>query len=370
MKRFVNRLTLTLIGLLMALSASSQQFLYDVDFVMDFDNVESHHPYETSGTLFGIRLTPTVGVGFSDSLGGSHRLMAGVSYVQPFGAGWRDCRVFPTVYYRYDVKGFRLNFGFVPYSSMLEALPDYLMSDRLAFTYPNIQGALMDYSSKWGHAEVLADWRGMMTDSVREAFRLIGGGKFRYKYFYTGGYAQLNHLSHSELVKGVVDDIVVNPLVGCNLSSLTPLDSLAFQAGYLFGWQRDRKADDSRLAHGLHVDMALRWRFIGFRNELYYGSDQMPFYPQYGTLVNQGDPCYQARIYNRTDLYLYMIRLPFVTAYFGWNMLYLDGYGLTNQQQLVCRFSLEEAMQFSRLGKEERRSAWRKGQLLRTLTYR
>lgn len=357
-----------LLGWVMPVEA--QKLAYDVDFVLDFDNMESHHPYVGSGTLFGVRLTPTIGVDFCDSVGGTHRLMAGVSYVQPFGADWREARVMPTVYYRYSVQGFRLHFGFVPYRLMQDALPDYLMSDRLAFTYPNIQGALFDYRSEHGYAELLADWRGMMTDSVREAFRIVGGGRYRYQWLYMGGYAQLNHLSHSERVLGVVDDIVVNPLVGVSLADLTPLDSLALQVGYLMGWQRDRNADDSRLAHGLHLDASLRWRFIGLRNEFYYGDNQMPFYGQYGTLCNQGDAHYQARIYNRTDLYLYLIRLPFVTAWVGWNMLYVDGYGLSHQQQLMCRFNLEECMHFARLNRDERRREWRSGRRMRVLTYR
>lgn len=359
---------LLLFALLAAVPSSAQRLLYDVDFVFDFDNRESHYSYEQSGTIFGIRLTPTIGVGFSDSLGGNHSLMAGVTYVQPFGADWREAHVSPTVFYRYEQQGWRLHFGFVPYTELTEALPDYLRSDSLAFSYPNIQGALFQYRSRWGYFDALCDWRGMMTDSIREAFRLVGGGKFRYKWLYAGGYAQLNHLSHSAKVLGVVDDIVVNPLAGVDLAYLTPLDSLSLQAGYIFTWNRDRRAHDSRFMHGLHVDAALRWRFIGFRNETYFGGNMMPFYPTYGVLANQGDPRYQSRIYNRTDFYLYMLRRPFVTVYAGWNLLYLEGFKLSHQQQLVCRFNLQEAIRYSRLPKSEQKA--QRHNLLRTISYR
>lgn len=362
---------LLLAASLVAQKNSAQSLLYDVDFLMDFDNREANHPYEQAGTLFGVRLTPTIGVGFCDSIAGDHRLMAGVSYVQPLGGNWRDARVLPTVYYQYAMwSGFRLNFGFVPYSEMFTQLPDYLRSDSMAFVYPNIQGTLLQYRSRWGEVEALCDWRGLMSDTVREAFRLVGGGRFRYQWFYAGGYAQLNHLSHSEHVLGVCDDIVVNPLAGFNLSSLTPLDSLAIQAGYLMSWQRDRRGGVNTVSHGAHLDMALRWRFIGLRNELYVGQNAMSLYPTYGTLLNQGDPRYQSKLYNRTDLYLYLIRLPFVTAYASWNLLYLQGYGLSNQQQIVCRFNLGETLRYSRLSKEARKQEWRRGALLNTLTYR
>lgn len=371
--RLINRFWQLLLAAMISLGAESvcaQTFLYDVDFVMDFDNRESYNPYEASGTIFGVRLTPTIGVAFDDSIGGQHRLMAGVSYIQPFGSRWRDCTVTPTVYYQYDSHGFRLNFGFLPYDYLFCSLPDYLRSDSLAFAYPNIQGALLQYRSKWGYIEMLCDWRGMMTPETREAFRIAGGGKFCYQWFYAGGFAQMNHLSHSTLVKGVCDDVVLNPLVGVNLASLTPLDSLSLQAGYIMGWQRDRKANVSELAHGFHADIALRWRFVGFRNELYIGQNQMPLYPAYGSILNQGDPHYQARIYNRTDLYLYLIRRSFVTAYAGWNLIYVQGYGLSHQQQLVCRFNLGETLRYAHLSKNQRLESKRRGDLLRTLSYR
>jgi len=96
----------------------------------------------------------------------------------------------------------------------------------------------------------------------------------------------------------------------------------------------------------------------------------MPLYPQYGQLVNQGDPRYQARIYNRTDIFFYLIRRSFVTAYAGWNLLYLDGYGLSHQQQVVCRFSLEPLLRYTKLTKEERMAERKAGTKLRTLSYR
>ena len=324
------------------------RFLYDVDFLLNFDNRESHTPLETSGTIFGIRLTPTVGVGYADSIVGSHRLLAGVSYIQPFGSRWRDARVHPTVYYQFAKRGFTLNFGFVPYKNMIQPLPDYLMSDSLRFFYPNIQGALLQYQSRWGHVEALADWRGMMKDSTREAFRLIGGGLFLYRQLYTGGYVQMNHLSHSEHQLGVCDDVMANPLIGANLTSLTPLDTLYIQAGYLMSWQRDRVAHLSSVSHGLHAELGLRWRFIGMRSELYYGGNAMPLYSGYGPLLNQGDPKYQARLYSRTDVYLCMFHYRFATAYAAWNFIYTLGDGLSHRQEVIACFNLDELMTYIR----------------------
>ena len=57
-----------------------------------------------------------------------------------------------------------------------------------------------------------------------------------------------------------------------------------------------------------------------------------------------GDPFYQSRLYNRTDLFVYLYRSSFVNFYFSWNMHY-DGYHLQHQQQMIVRFRLEPLMQ-------------------------
>lgn len=322
--------------------ACAQKFLYDVDFVLNFDNREVNNPYEKSGTIFGFRLTPTIGVGLQDSLGGSHRLMAGASYIQPCGADWKKVTVTPTVFYEYDIKGFRMNLGFVPYMELIEALPDYLRSDSLAFAYPNIQGALFQYQSRHGYAMLMCDWRGMMSHETREAFRIVGGGKYYHEWLMAGGFAQMNHLSHNaDSITGVCDDIVLNPLIGATVGQYTPLDSLSLQVGYLGGLQRDRKYGQQWWTNGFVAEMYLGWRFIGFRNSFYVGQDQMPLYAQYGQLLNQGDPRYRAELYNRTDLFFYIVRRSFVTCYAGWSLIVTDKGTISNQQQVVCRFNLD-----------------------------
>lgn len=338
----MRKLGLIMVFVLGARLACAQKLLYDVDFVLDFDNREINHDYQKSGTLFGFRLTPEIGVGLQDSLGGSHRLLAGVSYIQPCGADWRHVTVTPTVFYHYDIKGFSMHLGFVPYLEMIEALPDYLRSDSLAFAYPNIQGALFQYRSQHGYAMAMCDWRGMMSSDTREAFRIVGGGKFYHDWFFTGGWVQMNHLSHNaDTITGVCDDIVLNPLVGVSLAQYTPLDSLSLQAGYIGAFQRDRRFDKQYWCHGFHASFYLGWRFIGLRNELYVGQNQMPLYSDYGTLLNQGDPSYQAGLFNRTDLFFYLVRRSFVTCYAGWGLIVTDHGTISNQQQVVCRFDLD-----------------------------
>ena len=113
------------------------------------------------------------------------------------------------------------------------------------------------------------------------------------------------------------------------------------QVGYLGGLQRDRKYGPSQWVNGFETEVYLGWRFIGFRDLLYVGQDQMPLYADYGQLLNQGDPRFRAKLYNRTDLFFYIVRRSFVTCYAGWSLIVTDKGDISNQQQVVCRFNLD-----------------------------
>ncbi len=320
---------------------------YDVDALFFFDNREYKAPYHDDCTLFAIRLAPEIGVGFNDHKGGMHRLMAGVSYIQPMGGNWHDIRVYPTAYYQYSYKGFRMSLGAVPYKYFHRPLPDFLRYDSIAYFYPNIQGALFQYSSKHGFVEAMLDWRGLQKPDQREMFRIVIDGEYAYQGFFrysVGGIAQLNHkANHADPTphEGVCDDAYISPNVGIDFASPTPLDTLALRASYIYGYQRERITNTLMQPHGFLLEFNINWRWVGARNTFYYGGNLMPFYNTYCADLNQGDPFYQSRIYNRTDFYVYFVRMAFVNCYFSWNMHYVPDGGLQHQQQLVAIFSLD-----------------------------
>ena len=320
---------------------------YDADALFFFDNREYKAPYHNDGTLFGIRLSPEIGVGFNDGRGGLHRLMAGISYIQPMGGNWRDIHVFPTVYYQYAYKGFRMSLGAVPYKYFHRPLPDFLRYDSIAYFHPNIQGALFQYQSRHGFVEAMLDWRGMQREDQREMFRITIDGEYGYQGFFryfVGGVAQLNHkANHADPTphEGVCDDAYISPNIGIDFSKPTPLDSLALRASYIYGYQRERKTHTIYQPHGFMLEFNINWRWVGARNTFYYGSNLMPLYGTYGSDLNQGDPFYQSKIYNRTDLYVYIVKMAFVNCYFSWNMHYVPEGGLQHQQQVVAIFSLD-----------------------------
>jgi len=322
---------------------SKPRFLYNVDFSTYFDNREYRSPYQTARTLFAFRLSPEIGLGLTDVQGGSHRLMAGVHYTQPLGAGWKQVRFSPTAYYDYDYRGFSVALGAIPFTHRIEVLPDWLQYDSIAYARPNIQGALMSYSSRWGFAEFMCDWRGAQLPEQREMFRLVLNGEFRWKWLTAGGYFTLNHKANYAPPtprEGVCDDIFIHPRVGVNLSGYVPLDSLVLRTGYIVGIQNHRDAHLSQIPQGVLVELFLNWRFLGLRNVFYYGGNMLPYYAEFGADLHQGDPFYQSGLYNRTDVFAYLYRNNFVNCCFSWNLHY-DGHHLQHQQQLIVYFSLD-----------------------------
>lgn len=323
------------------------RFLYNVDAAIWFDNREYCGPWNHDQTLLAFRLSPEIGVGLADRDGGAHRLMAGVHYTQPMGSDWRDARFIPTLYYQYKYKGFTMNLGAIPYKYFIRQLPDFMRYDSIAYARPNIEGALMQYQSRHGFVEAMLDWRGMKRIDQREMFRVTIDGEYSYlglfRYF-VGGVAQINHKANRAQPayrEGVCDDVYVSPNLGVDFSAPTPLDTLAIRASYIFGCQRQRKYNLTYFPQGLMLEFMINWRWIGLKNTFYYGDDLMPLYVLYGADLNQGDPFYQSRIYNRTDFYVYILHKSFINCYFSWNLHWVPQGGLQHQQQLIAVFSLD-----------------------------
>ena len=321
--------------------AKRVRFIYNVDFAAYFDNREYKAPYQIPQTLLNFRLSPEIGVRINDRAGGAHEMVAGVRYTQPLGGNWRDIHIAPTAYYHFQYRGFDVGMGAIPYENRIAPLPDWVMYDSLVYMHPNIQGALMSYRDKRGYVEFMCDWRSNQTAERREMFRLVLDGRYQYKWLMTGGLFSLNHKAGFAAPnhEAVMDDINLNAFVGVNLSSYTPLDSLSLQVGYIFEWERDRATDESLFPQGMLVELYARWWFLGLKNTFFYGDNLQPFRSR-NAYLNLGDPFYQSRLYNRTDLIVYLYRSSFVNFYFSWNMHY-DTYHLQHQQQLIVRFNLD-----------------------------
>ncbi len=338
------RIVILLMMFFVLVDSDAQKFVYDVDFLSYFDNRESGVGYYESGTLLGLRVSPEIGLDFVDAQGGEHRLMGGVSYVQPLGKSWKAIVVQPTAYYRYKYRGFQVAMGAIPYRSLMQRVSSLSMSDDLRYRRANLYGAHLAYSSALGYVESYCDWRAMPTETTREAFRIVLSGQYKYKMLIAGGYAHMGHLANkakTEPNEGVCDDVVVMPHVGIDFTDMTPMDSLSLRFAYLGGMQRNRKTNETFIPSGGVVELYLRWKWIGAANMFYIGEPQMALYAELGSELYQGAALYSHGVYNKTSIFASIVRKEFVNLSFYFNLHYVPGFDLATQQQLVVNFNLE-----------------------------
>lgn len=339
MKHVKRSLILTILSVLSS-GIMAQDILWDVDLTGFFDNREYKYPGQTSQTFFGTRLSPEIGIGV---LNNKHRIMVGGSWIQPMGAKKDEGSLDLTAYYHYESPKFKMSFGSFARTQLIETLPAFLQYDSLTIFRPNITGALFQYIGHKGYGEIYIDWRQMQTEKRREAFIIVGSGRWQPGIFYAGGNIVMNHLARSKNAtegQSVTDDMVVHPYVGLNLTRfVSPLDSLTIQCGYLLSLERNRGIGTWHHPQSITAEMLAEWRFIGLKNTFYAGGNQQPFYPQLGSQLNQGDPFYQAKLYNRTDIYFYFFRNRFVNCMASVNFHTTRSH-VDLQQQLIVRFNL------------------------------
>ncbi len=284
---------------------------WGIDFLSVFDNSEGDGKYTDSKTYFFTRLAPEAGLRLSEK----SRIAGGVVWFQPIGCEWEGRRVSPTLYYRFESPSWRFSMGMFPRGQLREEMPGFLWSDHMSYYQSNIRGALVQYVTERGFFDAYIDWRGMQTEKQREAFAIVAHGRWQPKDgpFFTGVHLMMNHLARrkndAENLDGVVDNFLANPYIGLDLTGKTAMDSLQIRAGAIIGLDRDRKFDQSwRTPAGGWLEVLARWRWLGVKNSLYAGGALYPLYERYNSLLYQGEPDFQSKLYNRTDIYLYILR--------------------------------------------------------------
>lgn len=291
-----------------AIDAVAQRLEWSLDFNSIFDNREGDKKMTAAKTFFHTQLSPEIGVSMLD---GTHRLMGGVVWTQPIGQEWYGKRVSPTLYYRYKpgAHGWSMAMGMFPRTLMHRQLPNYIWSDSINYTQRNVRGFMGSYDGTQGWVEVLVDWRSMQSSRQREAFNIILHGEWQRprKMFIAGGVAMMNHLAldaNPTPDQRLVDNFIINPYAGIDLTRLTPLDSLTVKAGLLGSITRNRAAGHWKTPMGAWLDITARWRWLGWHNTTYIGSKPLfPYYGQFGPVLDLGEPFYRSSWYNRTSVY-------------------------------------------------------------------
>ena len=296
----------------LSVSAERPELTWNVDFRSVFDNREGDDTYTAADTYFFTQFAPEVGLRFTRH----DRISGGLVWTQPIGYDWDGKRVVPTVYYaREGLWGGAV--GLFPKTLLHEELPNFLESDSLDYFQRNIRGLLLQYNGRSGFVDMYIDWRQRRTETKREAFDIVFHGRWnpRGGRFFVGGYAMMNHYALTRNAaddQHIVDNFLVNPYVGVDLSRTTALDSLVVRAGGLLTVERNRAYSDWKAPGGGWFDVTARWRWLELKNTFYAGGKLFPSYAEHGSQLYLGEPYYSSDLFNSTDVTAHIISNRYV----------------------------------------------------------
>lgn len=257
----------------------AQELKYGVDFMTLFDNTE-YAGMETkwSETLFSARLTPKVGLAWSE---GSELVVAS-DFTRDFGHMVdlvSDTNLH--FYYGYKAPQVRLVAGIFPRSEM-RGLQSELFFDRSYRFYNNtLSGVLARKESASGasYIEFAMDYNGKRTMTTREAFALMTSARYAEKRLYVGYDIMIGHYakdySGDEKI-GVVDNFLLTPYVG--------LQGEGYDVGikYVQSVQRDRAHENVwECPKGVELYGALKYNKLCLSNVTYLGEAPFVYYKRY-----------------------------------------------------------------------------------------
>jgi len=324
------------------ITASAQtNFEWSIGALGFVDNREYQSAYQNDQSMLGIRLAPEIGVGFGEY----HHLRTGVNVLKEFGRDMNKNDVVYTAYYHYNKKPFSFYFGSFPRQFAVGDFPAVFFQDSLTYFQPNLEGFVWRYEKQKGYASLFLNWDSRQSVLQREIFTAGSAGILRKNIFYGKYQYSYRHYalrSISDEEERIHDNGLLHAAVGVNLTEKTNFDTLYINAGYLVGHERRRTVGRWKAPQGLFVEAQAEWQGIGIKNTLYAGEGLMIYYktPYNEGNLYSGDPYYQAKFYNRTDLYIKLITSTWANACFDWSFHY-DGYRISSQQQFILTVNID-----------------------------
>ena len=369
---------------LCAEDAGKVRLAYDVDFEKNFDNREFYRSaFSSSMTIFGARLTPSVGISLCQpEYGINHRLMAGIDVMKDFGASpvsvslaggesgetsmsLSNAALVRELTLYYNMKrisgdtGLELYAGIFPRKASEGRYSEVFFSDSLRFYDNNLEGLLVKVRRPKAYWEIGCDWFGQYGQVRKEKFMIFSSGESHITDFFSAGYAAyMYHFAGSRKARGVVDNILLNPYVDFRLGSMMGLQSFSVKLGWLQAMQHDREfVGHYVFPGGGELELDIRNWNVGVCNRLFYGTDMMPYYDcsdtggdKYGTRLYLGDPFYRIHddgqtgpgLYDRFEVYWE----PALGKYLNIKVsarFHFNGFRYSGCQQMVgVRFNLHE----------------------------
>lgn len=364
------------------------KFAYDAYFDNKFDNREfdsGKEQFTESMTLYGARLTPSVGLKYSQNGNVTHKLMVGIDIMKEFGRHpspeakssesartLDNARLFREVVMYYGIDA---NFGEWQVNGVAGVFPRYFLdgeysraffSDSLKFYDNNLEGLLVKARSPRAEIELAFDWNGKYGSYRREQFNVIAFGQYHFTDWLSAGAAfKYHHYANTEEYGSVVDDGLFQPFVKFEAGKCLGLQELSAKLSWYQAIQQDRRSTNGKCNNG-GAELALgvrKWN-VGIENSLYYGKDLMPFYNyiddggyKYGNALYAGAPFYRVHpsasdswgLYDALEVYYQPhiadfldLRLS-VVAHFPDNFRFAG-----TQQKLSLIFSLDKLLSPSR----------------------
>jgi hypothetical protein len=303
------------------------KFAYDVDFEMNFDNREFvGNRFSKSMTIFGARLTPSVGITVPQpDKGMMHRLMAGIDVMKDFGASplsaelsggadnesdaalnnkhlFRELTLYYVLEKKSENTSLQMFAGVFPRKAAEGRYSEAFFSDSLRFYDNNLEGLLLKVYRPKSYWEIGCDWMGKPGYARKEKFMIFSSGESRITSFMDLGYAAyMYHFAGSRKARGVVDNILLNPYAEFDFGESMNMQEFSLRFGWLQAMQHDREfVGHYVFPCGGEFDLKMRKWNVGIHNMLFYGTDMMPYYnsldkggDKYGNRLYMGDPFYR-----------------------------------------------------------------------------
>lgn len=275
--------------------ALAQELKLGVDYTTFFDNKEyATMSFDKSGTLFSARLTPKVGLGWSEH----NELMFAFEMVQDFGHKAKflsDVNV--QLYYAYRAPSVKVYAGIFPREEMRGLRSTLFFDKGYHYYYNRIGGVLARYENhNWddSYVEFVFDYTGMRDFDTREEFAIMSSGKMPIKWFYMGYDLLVGHYARDdnpETVDGVVDNLFVAPYIGYDFE-VKEFD-FDIRLTYIQSLQRDRLYENiwnAPMGGELYCSVS-RWG-VTLSNRLYVGKSLLSYYDRYGANLYNGSTFY------------------------------------------------------------------------------
>lgn len=315
-------------------AAFAQQSL-DVNFngLGFLDNREYKAFVERSRTYSGTRIALDFGLNL-DSL---NHFIVGANALHEFGAIPFFGKVDPIAYYKFQSKKWQFYAGEFPREGLLSDYPRALLNDTLRCYRPNVEGLLARYQNEHFTETGWIDWVSRQTVTQREQFLFGFSGKYKptaQGAFYISHYFLLLHDAGAEVLlpnDHINDNGGGEVKLGLDFSHKTFLDSLSFEAGGLFSFERERGIDGFKTPAGFVFNAYLSYHRIAVFEEFYHGQ---------GSHINYGDSYYSKPTYNRLDIIYTPFLFKNLKGQFIASFHFSPGYFNDNQEAFRISYDL------------------------------